>query len=559
MGQRWGVGPVFGYEWLRASRRWQLYALRAAVIALLGVGLTIVWWKKAKGHSLTISSLAATGESFFYAVIGIQLSLVLLAAPAYTAGAVCLDRARGTLFHLLATDLSDAEIVLGKLAARLIPVLGLVLASVPVLFAAILLGGIDPEAALGATLVSLGTAVLGCALALTLSVWCRKPHEVLIATYLLIAVWLLAGPIWSVVSSRRGVPYWLELTDPFRLAFLPYLQPGTDALPAQMTFLGVTTAVAAGLALLAVLRVRAVTLRQVNRPASARRWWFGRRGRGLRRVWLPTPSLDFNPILWHEWRRRQPSRWLRLVWLLYWLLAGCFTLYALLLTQNPWQRRDMSPWVNGLQVAFGLLLLTVDSVTSLADERAGGTLEVLLTTPLPTRSIVFGKWWGSYRTVVWFAVLPLILAASGIEDVHAWVAVLLLAAVVLVYGACVTSLGLALATWVRRPMPALALGVVMYSLVTVGGVFLLLALDSTGPGREGVAAASPFFAAGNTTFLAHEWSSQPGMEKYIGWIIFWLIMHLVAALALLALTLASFDRCVGRMRDTAPRSSTKRN
>src|SRR5262249_47366379 len=144
MGQRWGVGPVFGYEWLRASRRWQLYALRAMVIALLGVGLTIVWWEKAKGHSLTISSLAATGESFFYAVTGSHLPLLLRAPPAYTAGAICLDRARGALFHLLATDLSDAEIVLGKLAARTIPVLGLVLACVPVLFAAILLGGIDP-------------------------------------------------------------------------------------------------------------------------------------------------------------------------------------------------------------------------------------------------------------------------------------------------------------------------------------------------------------------------------------------------------------------------------
>ena len=42
----------------------------------------------------------------------------MLAAPAATAGAICLDRACGTLAHLLATDLSDPEIVLGKLAAQ---------------------------------------------------------------------------------------------------------------------------------------------------------------------------------------------------------------------------------------------------------------------------------------------------------------------------------------------------------------------------------------------------------------------------------------------------------
>src|SRR5207302_812028 len=83
--------------------------------------------------------------------------------------------------HLLATDLSDAELVLGKLAARLLPVLALAACPVPVLFGATLLGGIDPQAAVGATLVTLGVAVLGCTLALTLSVWGRKTHEVLLA------------------------------------------------------------------------------------------------------------------------------------------------------------------------------------------------------------------------------------------------------------------------------------------------------------------------------------------------------------------------------------------
>jgi hypothetical protein len=71
----------------------------------------------------------------------------MLAAPAATAGAICVDRARGTLTHMLATDLSDPEIILGKLAARLLPVLGLVAFSWPLLALSSLLGGIDPPAA----------------------------------------------------------------------------------------------------------------------------------------------------------------------------------------------------------------------------------------------------------------------------------------------------------------------------------------------------------------------------------------------------------------------------
>jgi ABC-type transport system involved in multi-copper enzyme maturation permease subunit len=557
MGQRWGLGPVFVYEWRMASRRWQLYALRAAFVALLGFGLAVVWAKKLDGQAPTVRAVAAAGESFFDALVGIQLALVLLAAPAYTAGAVCLDRSRGTLLHLLATDLSDAEIVLGKLAARLIPVVGLVLASVPVLFSAILLGGIDPAAALGAFLVSLGSAVLGCALALTLSVWARKPHEVLLAAYLLIALWLLAERTWSLVTWGWGAPPapdWLELTDPFRLAFLPYLRPGTNALPPQACFLGATLALSAALVLLAVLRLRAVTLREASRPARAPRPSLLTRRLGFRPGWLPGPSLDFNPVLWREWQRRRPSRWLRLVWLTYGLVAAFFTLFTLAQSFGTTPRSPLSAWVGGLQVAFGLLLLIVDSTTSLGEERARGTLDLLLTTPLSTSSIVLGKWWGSYRMVLWLAVLPLLLAAPLVEEPRGWLAVLLLLATVLVCGASVTSLGLALATWVRRPGLALALGVVVYVLVTVGWVFLVLVLFRAGPEGEGIASLSPFFLAGGTTALAHRSAELSDFWGYIRWIEWWLVVHVVAAHILLGMTLGSFNRCVGRMEaGTRPR------
>src|SRR5262249_22159586 len=74
----------------------------------------------------------------------ILLGLVGLAAPAATAGAICQDKARGSLALLFATDLSDAEIVLGKLAARLVQVLGMILGVAPVLAVATLFGGVAP-------------------------------------------------------------------------------------------------------------------------------------------------------------------------------------------------------------------------------------------------------------------------------------------------------------------------------------------------------------------------------------------------------------------------------
>ncbi len=121
------LGPVFAYEWLTSTRRWQGYALRSLFVACLLVALFLVWRKWSNNQTpATFQQLAALGQEFYIAVIGTQLTLVMLAAPAATAGAICLDRARGTLTHLLMTDLTAREIVMGKLAARLVSVLGLI-------------------------------------------------------------------------------------------------------------------------------------------------------------------------------------------------------------------------------------------------------------------------------------------------------------------------------------------------------------------------------------------------------------------------------------------------
>ena len=128
------LGPVFAYEWIRSSRRWQGYALRSSFVLFLLMALAYVWMNTssypAKGN---IRLMAELGEWFFQAVIGTQLTVVLLAAPAATAGAICLDKARGAMTHMLMTDLSDTEIVIGKLGACLVPVMGLIACSWPVM------------------------------------------------------------------------------------------------------------------------------------------------------------------------------------------------------------------------------------------------------------------------------------------------------------------------------------------------------------------------------------------------------------------------------------------
>src|SRR5687768_6358581 len=116
-----GPGPVFALELLTASRRWQTYAARSAFVAVQLAGLGAVWLEVAGRGPVSVREQAEVGRRFYHALAAMQLALALLAAPAATAGAFYLDRARGTLAQLLVTDLTAAEIVLGKLAARLVP------------------------------------------------------------------------------------------------------------------------------------------------------------------------------------------------------------------------------------------------------------------------------------------------------------------------------------------------------------------------------------------------------------------------------------------------------
>src|SRR5436305_1703900 len=69
-------------------------------------------------------------------------------------------------------------------------------------------------------LVCLGCAVFGCTLALTLSVWGRKTHEVLLATYAFGILYLLAAPMWAGLVPM--LPRWALAWMPGYLALLPY-------------------------------------------------------------------------------------------------------------------------------------------------------------------------------------------------------------------------------------------------------------------------------------------------------------------------------------------------
>jgi ABC-type transport system involved in multi-copper enzyme maturation permease subunit len=571
MGLRLGPGPVFAYEWLTTTRRWQVYALRALFIALIVFGMVLVHATQASSgpdELVSLRSLAAYGEQMYRTVVGIELALVLLVAPAATAGAVCLDKARGTLDHMLATDLSNAEIVLGKLGVRLIPVLGLVACTLPVLALAGLLGGIDPLALLGSFLVSIGCALVGCSLALALSVYGRRTHEVLIMTYLVVILWVMAPvlvilvhealvggpPPWSLRGGPWGILYeWSEWSNPYSLVHAPYSSPGKVGVATYLGFLAGCLLTSAALTGLATARIRVVASRQAGRPAGRRILRLPRLPGRLR---LPGPSMDFNPVAWREWHRTRPSLMMRVAWGLY---AALGLLWVWLASRPPrgLMGGDAIAMMNMFQVAVGLLLLSVSAATSLAEERARGSLDVLLSTPMSTTSILAGKWWGTFRGVVRVVIWPAATTLFLVLDHGYWGNYLLLLGLLLGYSAVITSLGLALATWVGRLGRAIALCVTAYFIFVIGWPMLLVLCrgGQMDPVTAMLAIGDPPYGAAFLTMAASASGGRniPGdltPWAFFRWGVIWLFVCIGVAALLFRITLATFDRCLGRIPDT---------
>ncbi|WP_165065841.1 ABC transporter permease subunit [Paludisphaera rhizosphaerae] len=558
------LGPVFAYEWIRISRRWQLYAIRSAFVATILGALLVVWatcpWNLDEAD---LQRLALFGGSVNWAVAFTQLMSILLAAPAATAGAVCLDKSRGTLLHVMATDLTDAEIVLGKLAAALAPVLGLVFCMLPVMMLTSLLGGVDPVTLLGTFGVSIGTAVLGCTIAFALSVWGRKTHEVLSATYLILIFWIAGLPTAGTIARRMGFsPFGLFVTalddaeamNPFELLTPTYNDPASWHLMRVALFLGGCLVVSTLLVWATIRRIRPVTLHQrVESDDSPKSKW-----RLLAHLRLPTllpsPSLDGNPVLWREWSRTRPSRWARVIWFTYFATALLLTSTALTDVLSGGMSESTAV-VNMFLVSVGLLLLTVRSATSLSEERTRGSLDVLMSTPMSTRSILIGKWWGTFRLVPYLAILPMLVGAAPCLLSGMWGSLVLFVALILGYGAAVTSTGLAVSIWVVRQSRVLALTVGLYLAACILWVVLAATtfpMSNIGPF---VLIGSPLYGPAMTTlgFLdSRPFGPNDLKDGLFIWLLCWNVYYWLLAGILFIVSCSTFDRCLGRATDYGP-------
>ena len=267
-----GLGPVFASEWLAVSRRWQWYAARSVFVAgLLGaLALDLVGPRGRQARAfrpgpsgswpafLRRTDGDATGDGACwrrrrrrparFAWIG-----------ARHAGPHARDRphfGRDRAWQTRGPDgagaghapVHPADPGLGDVARRHRPADG---------------GRGDARDA--------GCGRPGLRGRVGLSTWGTKTHEVLLATYAVWALWLLALPMWwgyRLVMGGGAPPTWLQSANPGWLIAAPYLWPRSVGLGDQLAFCGASVVVSAAAA--APRRVAASSRRDAPRQAAAR-------------------------------------------------------------------------------------------------------------------------------------------------------------------------------------------------------------------------------------------------------------------------------------------------
>jgi ABC-2 type transport system permease protein len=126
---------------------------------------------------------AQIGQGVFMALLMLETLLVIALAPAFTAGAISVEREKQTLDMLATTPVSSLSIVIGKLLSALTYLFILIFASVPLTALVFVFGGVSPDDVVRGYAVLLATALGLSCVGLFWSALMRRTQAATIATY----------------------------------------------------------------------------------------------------------------------------------------------------------------------------------------------------------------------------------------------------------------------------------------------------------------------------------------------------------------------------------------
>lgn len=463
-------GPIFAKEMVEVARRKRYFFNRAAFGAVLLIAIFVVWKEYERRFSnpmfgSTVQVMADFAATQFAVVSWIQYLAVYVFVPLFLCGVIASEREERSLDLLFTTDLTNREIILGKLMSRVFSLVFLIVTALPVVSIMMLFGGIDP-AAIWRTLAATFLAILYVsAHAIYFSATTKSTVGALVRTYWWMALWLFGLPLLvlllahaaknvkirddsliAICSINPIAPFYLaqdtvsydQVGSAVVNALSSYLVPGTAAMLGRWCF----TALFFFPVLISLALIRGAVRRLRHEPRTAfaslrswRVWWIlGRRktptphaqavrqrARG-ERTWYGMPVR--NPLWWRSRRARVYDREGhvgRIQWLAWGLAACFFVLFAALV---PNDLEEDSTTISFLAPTYGVFaaMAIIFAASSFVGDRRRGMLELLLVTTLTPRAIIDGTLlaiWQHLRRL-YFLILVLAVVFACVSNTHTY-------------------------------------------------------------------------------------------------------------------------------------------
>lgn len=204
------MNPVLGREVRERMRTPRAFVALTIFLLFLVLTVYVVYQGNTSSGSFQVDLARQTrlGRDLYEWVLSIMLILILFFIPGLSAGAVAGERERQTLLPLQVTLLRPHNVLIGKILAAIAFLTLLIVASIPVMVVAYLLGGIQLIDGVKGIAVLLLVSILVATMVVSISAFAKRVQTATLLSYTFVAMLVLFGPIlyytMQIVDTSSG-------------------------------------------------------------------------------------------------------------------------------------------------------------------------------------------------------------------------------------------------------------------------------------------------------------------------------------------------------------------
>jgi ABC-type Na+ efflux pump permease subunit len=304
------ITPIFNRELLTATRKsglWGSRAFSAAILLTIGLATFGARYYWDEGQVSNHDMMARVAFQAFLWMLLAQVFMIFGVFAGRAVLSIALEKDRRTLDFLLATRLSNAEIVLGKLLACMTFLVAEFAAGLPIVLLLNPLGSIDLRLILLAYAGLLTTGFFSIALAIWVSAHAPNAQRAAGAAVLWWMTWLMGPFFVSMVFTRLVIRLpgflltanaWVLTSSPIGLMFKigGGVTPSSGLVDAVAWMSGLQVVGGALLLVWTIASLRSAYRRNVSGDSQSLAARLTRPGWR----WRPKPPVGDDPILWRE-------------------------------------------------------------------------------------------------------------------------------------------------------------------------------------------------------------------------------------------------------------------